>query len=159
VTLYTLNILVVEWVPLMLCVRAVLGSHPDLETGYPNWGSCGVPQSPQSKAGILPQNRPWPLPSRSFLIHYSPIIWCYIVWLSKVLQLLTFWTLSIVLLEIGTSSIEGAQLSRPFTWGQSESSFQSVVLKNNRMMDNLQKVNCIKILSLWNFRSYFQNCC
>jgi hypothetical protein len=48
--------------------------------------------------------------------------------------------------EIGTSSIDWAQLSRFYLKTETESSLQNVVFLNkNRMMDNVQKCNiCIK---------------
>jgi hypothetical protein len=50
-------------------------------TDYPEWGFSGFSQSFQVNAEIIPQARPQPLPSISFLIHYyHPIIWCYMVW-------------------------------------------------------------------------------
>jgi hypothetical protein len=44
-----------------------------LETGYPDWGFCGVSQSLQANAEILPRMRSLPLPSKFLPIHHSLI--------------------------------------------------------------------------------------
>jgi hypothetical protein len=35
---------------------------------------CGLPQSLLANSGIVPYIGPWPIPSKSFPIHHSPVI-------------------------------------------------------------------------------------
>jgi hypothetical protein len=67
--------------------------------------------------------------------------------------------------EMGTSSVDWAQLSRFYLKTETESSLQNVVLKykqdgvldKNRMMDNVQKHNiCTNVPSLHALRSYLK---
>lgn len=51
-------IVVVESLGTLLYIRKVPGSNPGPETGYPDYGFCGFPQSPQLNTGIVPQIRP-----------------------------------------------------------------------------------------------------
>jgi hypothetical protein len=63
-----------EWLTLMLRIREVPGSNLGPVAVYDDWGFRGFTQFIEATAGIIPQIRPRPLPTKSFPINHHSLI-------------------------------------------------------------------------------------
>jgi hypothetical protein len=76
----------VQWLTLLHRIREISGSNLGLETGYPDWGLRGYPQSFQANAGIVvSHNAAWHIISNSSFTSH-PFIWRYIESLKSVVK-------------------------------------------------------------------------